>query len=549
MTTPNNFAQLGLSQAVLSTLNELDYQTPTPIQAQAIPAILDGQDILGVAQTGTGKTAAFSLPILSKLNSSEKYPQVLVLTPTRELAIQVAKAFSNYANNCNGLNTVAIYGGTDYVPQIKALKRGTQIIVGTPGRIIDHIKKGTLKLGKLSHLVLDEADEMLQMGFIDDVKLILNHTPEQRQICLFSATMPKEVRQLVKTYLHSPKEIIIKQKTMTASTIKQQYWLVNHAHKFDALTRILEITTFDAMLIFLRTKSGTVEVADKLIANGYRAAALNGDLAQNHRERIIEQLKNQKIDILIATDVAARGLDIPRISHVVNYDIPQDSESYVHRVGRTGRAGRIGNAILFVSPKEQRRLHAIEKMTKQRIEIMEMPSTAVINQHRIAKFKASIVEQLTHNTSDLFEGIIKDIAEEEQASGIQIATILAKLYQGNKPLLLEDKPLKASKGSQRSKPKENMVRYRLEVGKNDGAKAKHIIGAIANESGLDGQVIQNLSIEDNFSFIDLPKEIPKHIFQQLKHTWVCQKPLNITHLKERSKKFKPKRRQYKQKHK
>ena len=396
------FNQLALNKTLLKSLDEIGYENPTPIQAQTIPLLLDGRDVLGEAQTGTGKTAAFALPLLSNLDLKQKDPQVLVLTPTRELAIQVAEAFKKYATHIKGFHVLPIYGGQDYRGQIRSLDRGVHVAVGTPGRVMDHMRRGTLRLNNLKTLVLDEADEMLRMGFIDDVKWVLEQLPEERQIALFSATMPQVIRRIATKYLNNPVEILVKVKTATADTIRQRFWPVSGFHKLDALTRILEAETFDAMLIFVRTKIATAELSDKLEARGYSSAAINGDLAQNTRERTIQNLKNGKIDILVATDVAARGLDVKRISHVVNYDIPYDTEAYVHRIGRTGRAGRDGDAILFVAPREKRMLNAIERATKQKIERMELPSTELINDKRVSKFKQRITDTLANQDLGLF---------------------------------------------------------------------------------------------------------------------------------------------------
>ncbi len=533
-----NFTDLGLNKYILQTLLDIGYEVPTPIQIQAIPSILVNYDILGVAQTGTGKTAAFALPILSRINLAQKDPQVLVLTPTRELAIQVAEAFVSFSRNIKGLNVLPIYGGSDYVVQIKSLKRGVHVVVGTPGRIMDHIKKGTLKLNKITNLVLDEADEMLQMGFIDDVEWILKHTPNDHQISLFSATMPKEIHRIAKTYLNKPKEIIIKQKTATAPNIEQKYWLVSGLHKLDALTRILEAETFDAMIIFNRTKTGTIELAEKLSARGYSVAALNGDIAQNNREKIIKQLKAKKIDILVATDVAARGLDVSRISHIINYDIPHDTESYVHRIGRTGRAGRSGAAILFVSPREKRLLRAIERATNNTITRMLLPSVQEINDKRITRFKDKIVNATQNGDLTIFQKMIENIEIENNIPAIELAAGLAKLLQGDSAFFLPNKPIKdikSNKGSKQIKTKAGMVRFRLAIGKKDGVKANNIIGCIANEAGLESQHIQNLSIEDNFSFVDLPDYISDSIFNELKNAWVCGKRLDISRLSKHHK--------------
>ena len=372
--TPLLFVDLGLSAPVMASVTEVGYESPSPIQAATIPALLEGKDVLGQAQTGTGKTAAFALPILSRLKLDQKKPQALVLAPTRELAIQVAEAFQRYANKIPGFVVLPIYGGQGYAPQLTALKRGVHVVVGTPGRVIDHLDRGTLDLSELTTLVLDEADEMLRMGFIDDVEAVLKKTPPTRQVALFSATMPPVIRRIAQTYLRDPQEVTITAKTTTATNIRQRYWFVSGMHKLDALTRILEAEPFEAMIIFARTKLGTEELAQKLQARGLAAAAINGDVQQQQRERTIQQLKDGKLDILVATDVAARGLDVERISHVLNYDIPYDTESYVHRIGRTGRAGRSGDAILFVTPRERHLLRAIERATRQPITQMQLPS-------------------------------------------------------------------------------------------------------------------------------------------------------------------------------
>ena len=542
-TTPS-FTDLGLPQNILSTLDSIGYETPSAIQAQAIPVLLEGGDILGMAQTGTGKTAAFALPILARVDISNASPQVLVLAPTRELAIQVAEAFQTFSRGLKGLHVLPIYGGSDYGTQIRALKRGVQVVVGTPGRVMDHIKKGTLKLDGLTSMVLDEADEMLRMGFIDDVEWILKHTPKTRQIALFSATMPKEVHRIANTHLQDPTEVIIKQKTATASTIEQKYWLVSGMHKLDALTRMLEADPFDGMIIFVRTKNATVELAEKLEARGYAAVALNGDVAQNHRERIVSQLKSGKIDILVATDVVARGLDVERISHVINYDIPQDNESYVHRIGRTGRAGRSGKAILFVAPRERRLLRSIEKTTKQPITEMQLPTAAEINDSRVARFKDKIINAAQDTDIEFYHEMIEAIENEHNIPAIELAAGLAKLLQGDTPFFLSEKPIKQTrapkedfahrrKNDRPRKPRRNtppnagMARFRIEVGNQHGVRPGNIIGCIANEAGIDGEFIQKLSIQDAFSTVDLPEDMPKPVLNDLKNAWVCGQKLNI----------------------
>ncbi|MFT5740384.1 MAG: ATP-dependent RNA helicase DeaD, partial [Gammaproteobacteria bacterium] len=436
---PQSFAEMALSKPLLKALDIVGYEQPSPIQAETIPLLLQGRDVLGQAQTGTGKTAAFALPILSNLDLKQKDPQVLVLAPTRELAIQVAEAFNTYASQLKGFHVLPVYGGQEYGTQIRALQRGVHVIVGTPGRVMDHMRKGTIKLDKLTTLVLDEADEMLRMGFIDDVEWVLEQIPKTRQIALFSATMPTVIRRIATKYLNNPEQITIKVKTTTAETIRQRYWPVTGTNKLDALTRILEAETFDAMLVFVRTKTATLEVAEKLEARGFRSTALNGDIAQKTRERIITQLKAGKLDIVVATDVAARGLDVDRISHVINYDIPHDTESYVHRIGRTGRAGRKGDAILFVAPREKRMLQAIERATRKEIEMMELPSTDLVNNRRIEKFKQAISETLAEQDLSLFKGLIEDYQREQNIDVVDIAAALAKQLQGNAPFLLTHK--------------------------------------------------------------------------------------------------------------
>jgi ATP-dependent RNA helicase DeaD len=548
--TISAFNQLALGEPLLKALNDVGYETPSPIQAQTIPLLLEGRDVLGQAQTGTGKTAAFALPLLSRLDLKQKDPQVLVLAPTRELAIQVAEAFQTYASHIKGFHVLPVYGGQDYSGQIRALKRGVHIVVGTPGRIMDHMRKGTLKLNNLSTLVLDEADEMLRMGFIDDVEWILDQTPEKRQIALFSATMPQQIRRIANNYLNNPEQITIKVKTTTADTIRQRFWPVSGMHKLDALTRILEAEPFDAVLIFVRTRTATAELAEKLSARGYAASPINGDIAQNQRERTITQLKKGKLDILVATDVAARGLDVERISHVINYDIPYDTETYVHRIGRTGRAGREGDAILFVAPRERRMLSAIERATRKKIEMMELPSTELINDKRIASFKQKITDTLANEDLTMFSRLIEQYQQEHNVPALEIASALAQLSQGDNPLLLKNKPQKAPRkdreplarreeGSAMRKerrprkdtpPEEDMERYRIEVGNNHKVKPGNIVGAIANEAGIDSQYIGRINIFDDYSLVDLPQGMPKETFTTLIKTRVAGRPLQISRL-------------------
>jgi len=545
--TVTAFDQLALNKPLLQALDDVGYETPSPIQAQTIPLLLKGKDVLGQAQTGTGKTAAFALPILSNLDLKQKDPQVLVLAPTRELAIQVAEAFQKYAKHLKGFHVLPVYGGQDYRGQIRALERGVHVVVGTPGRVMDHMRRGTLKLDNLAALVLDEADEMLRMGFIDDVEWILEQTPSDRQIALFSATMPQQIRRIATKHLNNPEQITIKVKTTTADTIRQRFWPVSGVHKLDALTRILEAEHFDAMLIFVRTKTATAELSEKLEARGYASAPLNGDIPQNQRERTITNLKKGNLDIIVATDVAARGLDVERISHVVNYDIPYDTEAYVHRIGRTGRAGRHGDAILFVAPRERRLLSAIEKATRQKIDIMDLPSTELINDKRIAKFKQRITDTLANEELGMFSQLIEQYQQEHNVPAVEVAAALAQLLQGDTPFLLQNKPQRKTDNSwnkeerkphkkhertsrKEAPPEEGMTRYRIEVGHNHKVKPGNIVGAIANEAGIDSQHIGRINIHDDYSLIDLPEGMPKAIFNDLKKVWVSGQQLKISHL-------------------
>jgi len=548
------FNQLALSKPVLKVLDDVGYEIPSPIQAQTIPLMLEGKDLVGQAQTGTGKTAAFALPILTNLNLKQKNPQVLVLAPTRELAIQVAEAFQKYATHIKGFHVLPIYGGQDSRTQIRALERGVHVAVGTPGRVMDHIRRGHLKLSKISTLVLDEADEMLRMGFIDDVEWILEQTPSERQIALFSATMPQQIRRIATRYLNQPTEITIKLKTAAADTIRQRFWPVSGGQKLDALTRILEAEAFEAMIIFVRTKTATVDLSEKLEARGYASSPINGDIAQNQRERTIQKLKSGKLDILVATDVAARGLDVERISHVINYDIPYDTEAYIHRIGRTGRAGRHGEAILFVAPREKRMLHALEKATSSKIEMMQPPSTEMINDKRIARFKQRITDTLASRDSGLFTELIDQYHQEYEIPVLEIASALAHLAQGDTPLLFEPKPVRESgarwdretrpgdrnrstkspdrAARKQAPPDKGMERYRIEVGYNQEVKPGNIVGAIANEAGIDSQYIGRINIHDDFSLVDLPEDMPKEMFIALKSVWVSGQQLQISRLGE-----------------
>ncbi|EZP38904.1 MULTISPECIES: DEAD/DEAH box helicase [Janthinobacterium] len=564
------FSDLNLSEPLIRALKDVGYETPSPIQAATIPLLLANRDVLGQAQTGTGKTAAFALPILSRIDLKQSSPQALVLAPTRELAIQVAEAFQVYAAHIPGFHVLPIYGGQSYGPQLSALRRGVHVIVGTPGRVIDHLDKGSLDLSKLKTLVLDEADEMLRMGFIDDVERILKETPEGHQTALFSATMPSVIKRIATTYLVNPAEVTVAAKTGTADNIRQRYWLVSGMHKLDALTRILEAEAFDGMIIFARTKLGTEELAGKLQARGFSAAAINGDIQQAQRERTIQQLKDGKIDILVATDVAARGLDVERISHVVNYDVPHDPESYTHRIGRTGRAGRSGEAILFITPREKNLLKAIERSTRQPIGMLELPTIQAVNDVRIAKFKEQISETLALGELEQFQSLIEDFEREQNIPAIEIAAALAKMARGNTPLLLDknkareqatwqdDRPVRQDRfdrpersdrferndrfdRNERSErpafPKKERIQrpadagmqtFRIEVGHQHGVKPGNIVGAIANEAGIDSKNIGRIEIYDDYSVLDLPDSMPKELLDQLKTVWVAGQQLRIS---------------------
>ena len=546
------FSDFGLSDSILSVLDSIGYETPSPIQEQCITHLLNGEDIIGQAQTGTGKTAAFALPLLDNIDLSLNAPQILILAPTRELAIQVSEAIQVYARGLKGFHVLPIYGGQSYDVQLRPLKRGVHCVVGTPGRVMDHIKKGTLKLDKLKSFVLDEADEMLKMGFIDDIKWVMERIPEQRQIALFSATMPNIIKRVAEKFLNNPKIVKVKNKTETAPTIGQKYCLVGGlSQKLDALTRILEVTEFDAMIIFARTKTLTVELSEKLSARGFSAEAINGDIQQSQREKIINKFKKGGIDILVATDVAARGLDVPRISHVVNYDIPQDAETYVHRIGRTGRAGREGEAILFVSHRERRMLNNIERVTRQKIEPLELPTAKIINEKRIDTFKKKITETLSNQDLTIFEKLVTEFQEaNEEVSHLKVAAALAHIAQGNEPLLLSEKepsfgrdqkpgeekvvPVEAS--PLKDHPQIPMRRYKLEAGNSNNIKPGNILGAIANEADMDSEYIGSIQIFDNFSTVDLPDEMPKETFEVLKKTVVNGKRLNIVELTEKNNK-------------
>ena len=572
---------------MLRALTDVGYEAPSPIQAATIPVLLSGADMLGQAQTGTGKTAAFALPALTRIDLSKHEPQVLVLVPTRELALQVAEAFLKYAAHLKGFHVLPIYGGQSYQPQLNALRRGVHVVVGTPGRVIDHMNRGTLKLTGLTMLVLDEADEMLRMGFVDAVESILEQTPPQRQVALFSATIPAPIRRIASKHLRSPVEVTIKSKTSTATNIRQRYWMVSGMHKLDALTRILEAETFDGMLVFTRTKQSTVELAEKLEARGFAAAPLNGDIPQPQRERTVARLKAGQIDIVVATDVAARGLDVERIGHVVNYDVPYDTESYVHRIGRTGRAGRKGEAILFIAPRERNMLRAIERATRQVIEPMNLPTVDAVNALRITKFKQRVTETIAKGEATAFRAVLEQLEAETGLPLIDIAAALASLSQGTTPLLLtgkserpveahppaerapggrDDRPPRASErerepqrddapesrrapdrsraadtlpaveGTRKPRAKSAaspMETFRIEVGSVHGIKPGNIVGAIANLAGIEGVHIGRVDIREDHSFVDLPEGMPKQVFKDLQKVRVVGRELRISRVSEK----------------
>lgn len=550
-----SFDDLDLSDDVVRAVKKVGFETPSPIQAATIPILAQGRDVVGLAQTGTGKTAAFALPILSRLDRSQKKPQALVLSPTRELALQVADAFQEFADHLGGVHVLPIYGGQSYGIQLSGLRRGAHIVVGTPGRVIDHLERGSLDLSELRYLVLDEADEMLNMGFQEDVERILADTPEHKQTALFSATMPASIRRLSKQYLEDPREVTIKSQQRTADNIHQQYLLVNHHYKLDALTRILEVTEFDAMIMFARTKQNTEELAEKLRARGFSAAAINGDMAQNQRERTVDQLRDGRLDILVATDVAARGLDVERISHVVNYDIPHDTESYVHRIGRTGRAGRSGEAILFVTPRERRLLRSIERATKSSIEEMQLPTVDEVNETRKAKFAQSITESLADPQVDLFRGLINSYAEEHETPLADIAAALATQSQSGDEFLLKEDTIRRNDRRNDRRGRRNdrepdtrslnerfsgkepprftdrtgkeMAVYKIAVGKRQQVRPGAIVGAIANEGGLNSRDFGKISIFSEHSLVELPADLPMEAFEALEDTRVSGQLIKI----------------------
>ena len=565
MTSDTTFADLGLSQAVLESLARIGYEAPTPIQAQSIPPLLDGRDLLGTAQTGTGKTAAFALPLLSRIHASDSATQVLVLAPTRELAIQVSEAFENYARGIRGFHVLPIYGGQSMGIQLKQLRRGAQVVVGTPGRVMDHLRRGTLKLDALRSVVLDEADEMLRMGFIEDVQWILEHTPDSRQVALFSATMPHAIQRVADTYLKDPAEIRIESKTSTVERIEQKFWIVAGTNKLDALTRILEVEDTDGVIVFVRTKLSSENLASRLEARGHAAAAINGDLSQAQREATIARLKSGAVDILVATDVAARGIDVDRISHVVNFDIPTDTESYVHRIGRTGRAGRTGTAILFVAPRERRLLHAIERATRAKMVPIELPSKSEIDRRRTAAFKDQITETLQNPGLGRYQRIVESYLDEHEADPKDVAAAIAMMLSQRGPApasTVAEAPMRAETGRserdrggrheradqsrpQRERERERAPRsqgddqpelelFRLAVGREHGAKPGDIVGAIANEAELDSRYIGRVRINDDHTTVELPVGMPDELLGLLQKVRVRNTPIRLQRVADAS---------------
>ena len=543
-----SFSDLGLDASVLKALKDVGYETPSAIQAATIPPLLAGRDVIGMAQTGTGKTAAFALPILSQLDASQQKPQALVLAPTRELALQVCEAFERYASHLRGVNVLPIYGGQGYGTQLSALRRGVHVVVGTPGRIMDHLVKGTLDLSELKFLVLDEADEMLKMGFAEDVETILADTPADKQVALFSATMPAQIRRISQQYLRDPQEITVKNRTATSSNITQRYLNVSYPQKVDALTRILEVENFEGMIVFVRTKNETETLAEKLRARGYTASAISGDVAQAQREKTVNQLKSGKLDILVATDVAARGLDVDRISHVVNFDLPIDTESYVHRIGRTGRAGRTGDAISFVTPRERRMLANIERATRQPLTQMQLPSVEDVNATRLTRFDEAITAALEQTARiDRFRDIIAHYVEHHDVPEADVAAALAVVSQGETPLLLDPAQERTERfdrddrtrtprndrddegrPERRGRPSQaNLVMYRLAVGKRHKVEPRQIVGALANEGGLRREDFGKIDIRPDFSLVELPADLPDDALNRLSGTRIGGKLIEM----------------------
>ena len=546
MTDKITFNDLGLPEFILKAVSDLGFETPSPIQQACIPHLLNGNDVLGMAQTGSGKTAAFSLPILAKIDPAEKHPQLLVMAPTRELAIQVADACEQFMKYAKGINIVTLYGGQRYDIQLRALKQGAQVVVGTPGRILDHIRRGTLNLSELKAIVLDEADEMLRMGFIDDVETVMAELPEEHQTALFSATMPEPIRRITKRFMNNPQEVKIKVNKENAPDIEQNCWYVNGFRKAEALLRFLEVEDFDAAILFTRTKTGTLDITELLEKHGFRAAALNGDMTQQLREQTLDRLRNGSLDIVVATDVAARGIDIERISLVVNYDIPLDAESYVHRIGRTGRAGRSGRALLFVEPRERRLLRNIEHLMKKPINEVELPNHEILQECRRKKFHDKITKQLEHHDLEQYRSLLEDMFTADQDHE-DIAAAMLMLLQGKQKLILPPDPPVEKRRRERSDYRDNsrsgemrgarnkgygnkqpMDLYRIEVGRSDGVEVRHIVGAIANQGDINSRYIGHIKLYDDYSTVELPQGMPSTMLQQFSKARVLNKTMQMS---------------------
>ncbi|MBA1837626.1 DEAD/DEAH box helicase [Corynebacterium sp. zg912] len=553
----NGFETLGLPDKVVEAVKRVGFEQPSPIQAQTIPLLMQGRDVVGLAQTGTGKTAAFALPVLSQIDPNKRYPQALVLAPTRELALQVSDSFQSFADHLGGVHILPIYGGQAYGIQLSGLRRGAQVIVGTPGRVIDHLEKGSLDISNLEFLVLDEADEMLNMGFQEDVERILEDTPDSKQVALFSATMPNAIRRISRDYLNDPEEVTVKSETRTNTNITQRYLFTAHRNKLDAITRILEVTEFEAMIVFVRTKNETEEIAEKLRARGFSAAAINGDIAQQQRERTVDQLRDGRLDILVATDVAARGLDVERISHVLNYDIPNDTESYVHRIGRTGRAGRTGEAILFVTPRERRMLRSIERVTNATIEEMDLPTVDEVNESRKSKFMDSITESLEASDLQVFKTMVREYCAANNVPMDDIAAALATQALAGDEFLMKEPPRDKRdrrdrfdrddrrdrggrgrdrfdrddrgdrRGGRRFDDSGNFDTYRLDVGKRHHVRPGAIVGALANEGGLNSKDFGRITIGGDFTLVELPKNLDRAVLDRLEDTRISGQLINI----------------------
>ncbi len=521
----DSFEQFELNHALIKAISEVGYESPTPIQIKTIPLLLAGKDIVGQAQTGTGKTAAFGLPILEKLEPNSRAVQALILTPTRELAIQVAEALHTYSKFLGRVRVLPIYGGQSIYQQIQRLRDGVQVIVGTPGRVMDHLRRESLDFTKLKTLVLDEADEMLKMGFQEDVEWILGHIPAEHQTALFSATMPREVRRIADKYLKNPVNVEIAHKTMTVPAIQQFYINVSDGMKLDVLTRLLEtsMNPDEAVLIFDRTKIGAAEVTEKLQARGYAAEAMHGDMSQAQRESVIRRLRNGQVEIVVATDVAARGLDVERISSVINYDMPSDAEVYVHRIGRTGRAGRSGKAILFITPRQQRMKREIENFTRQKLEPMKLPTNADVAERRMTIFKERILKTLKEEELDLYLQLVEQLAEESGCDITEIAAAAARLAGGDKPLQVAVEP----EPEQLPELGAGNVRLFIDVGRQGNVGPADIVGAIANEGGVPGRAIGGIDVYDYFTLVDLPSEFVPQVLQRMKNTVIRKRNANI----------------------